>query len=116
MKVVVSGSRTWGSTRDQVAKLYDRIGDLPRDATIIVGGAKGADTLAADAGRRRGNPILTFLADWETHGKRAGIMRNLQMLDEQPDLVLAFWDGASPGTGHTIDEAKRRAIPVEVIL
>ncbi len=115
MKVLVCGSRSWGDDRDQRYKVYDRIGDLPRDATIIHGGAAGADRLAANAAHRRGNPVEEFLADWGLHGRRAGIVRNLEMLDQEPDLVLAFWDGESRGTKHTIDEATRRGIPVEVI-
>jgi len=37
------------------------------------------------------------------------------MLDWEPELVLAFWDGRSTGTEHTITEANRRGIPVEVL-
>jgi hypothetical protein len=37
------------------------------------------------------------------------------MLNGSPDLVIAFWDGESRGTRHTIDEAKRRGIPVEIV-
>ena len=37
------------------------------------------------------------------------------MLDQKPDLVLAFHDdlGKSRGTADTVGEAKRRGIPVE---
>jgi hypothetical protein len=37
------------------------------------------------------------------------------MLDQNPGLVIAFWDGKSRGTAHTIGEARRRGIPVEVV-
>jgi hypothetical protein len=33
----------------------------------------------------------------------------------KPDLVVAFWDGESRGTKHTIDSAERRELPVDVI-
>ncbi len=36
------------------------------------------------------------------------------MLDQEPDLVLAWWDGRSPGTRHMIETAAQRGIPVEV--
>jgi hypothetical protein len=36
------------------------------------------------------------------------------MLDTKPDLVLAFQRDGSRGTQHTIDEARKRGIPVEV--
>ena len=115
MKVLVCGSRGWGTDREQVFKVYDRIGDLPRNATVIVGGASGADTLAADAALRRGNPVETHVPNWTKYGRRAGYLRNLAMLDREPDLVLAFWDGESKGTEHTIVEARKRSIPVEVV-
>jgi hypothetical protein len=38
------------------------------------------------------------------------------MLDEKPDLVIAYWNGKSNGTAHTISEARKRGIPVEVIV
>lgn len=50
---------------------------------------------------------------WESFGQRAGYLRNLAMLQLEPDLVIAFTNG-SPGTQHTIDEARRRGIPVEI--
>lgn len=58
--------------------------------------------------------VKRFKPDWERFGKRAGIERNLQMLNEKPDRVIAFWDGVSPGTRHTITEARNRGIPVEI--
>lgn len=30
-------------------------------------------------------------------------------------LVLAFWDGRSKGTAHTIAHAVRRGLPVQII-
>ena len=57
-----------------------------------------------------------FPADWDTYGKQAGFIRNIQMLDEKPDLVIAFQKNASRGTQHTINEARKRGIPVEVIV
>jgi hypothetical protein len=41
-------------------------------------------------------------ADWHRHGLRAGVPRNLTMLDLHPDQLLAFQIGWSPGTQHTV--------------
>jgi hypothetical protein len=57
---------------------------------------------------------LSIPADWKTHGRSAGPKRNLMMLDMKPDLVLAFWDGKSPGTKHLIENARKRGIPVRM--
>ena len=117
MKVLVCGSRTWTDTlpiRNRMTKLFldAPVGSRP---TVIHGGAPGADVLAGHEARKLGMKVHVFPADWKKHGKRAGILRNLKMLEEEPDLVLAFWDGKSFGTAHTISVAKERNIPIEII-
>ena len=111
MKVLVCGSRDW-TDADVIA---NRLADLAPDYPVVLhGGARGADLLADGICSVFGYEVQAFPADWRKHGKRAGILRNLAMLDEQPDLVIAFQRNGSRGTQHTIDEARRRGIPVEV--
>lgn len=117
VKVLVCGSRDW----TDAVPIFSRLVDLKAEAfkrgdrvTLIHGNAPGADRLARNIGFGMRFDVRTFPADWEAHGKRAGILRNLQMLDECPDLVIAFQRNGSRGTQHTIDEARRRGIPVEV--
>jgi YspA, cpYpsA-related SLOG family len=109
IKVLVCGSRAW----DDYVAIFDRLSLLPRGSTIVHGGARGADQIAARVAGRLGFQVEEFLPDW-SNGKRAGLDRNLVMLDQKPDLVIAFWDGHSTGTTHTITEATKRGIPVEV--
>lgn len=71
--------------------------------------------LADEIARGYALTVRLFPADWEQHGRSAGILRNNDMLDTNPDLVIAFWDGKSRGTWHTINEARRRGIPVDVV-
>lgn len=60
---------------------------------IIQGEAPGADSAAKAWAWRNGVPTADFPADWKQYGKRAGFLRNTQMLEEgKPDLVLAFTD------------------------
>jgi hypothetical protein len=89
---------------------------LPLHSTVIHGGAHGADQCAGVAAEQLGYGVHVFRADWGQFGKRAGIVRNNLMLDTNPDLVIAFWDGQSRGTKHTIDEARKRGIEVEVYM
>lgn len=112
MKVLVCGSRTYTNqdpVREELAK-------LPADAVIIHGAARGADSLAANIARDLGLQVEGYPADWDKYGKSAGYRRNIEMLSQKPDLVIAFWDGVSPGTAHTIQEARKRGIPVNVIM
>ena len=88
---------------------------LPSEAVIVHGGAPGADRTAGFLADDFGFAVEEHPAEWEKHGKRAGFLRNVEMLESGVDLVLAFWDGASRGTKHMIDEARKRGIPVEVV-
>jgi hypothetical protein len=117
VKVLVCGSRDWPPLSG-TGTIRERIEQLPEGALVIAGGAKGADTMAAGWAVRRG----LFVAEvccardhWELFGKRAGHRRNAAMLDLAPDFVIAFQRNGSSGTQNTIDEARRRGIPVEVI-
>lgn len=111
MKVLVCGSRSF----DRPLMIRKRLEQLPRGSEIIHGAARGADTVAACYARALGIPETAYPADWRGKGKRAGFIRNLEMLDQKPDLVIAFWDGKSTGTKHTIDEARKQGIQVEII-
>lgn len=113
MKVLICGDRNWSDAK----RIIDRIGSLPQGTVIIAGAASGADTIAAEEGRAMHYEVIEFPADWKKHGRAAGPIRNRQMLDQKPDLVIAFHPNLakSLGTADTVREAKRRGIPVEVI-
>ena len=111
MKVLVCGSRAWR----HAGIISERLRELPRGTEIIHGGCRGADLLAGTAANALGFRVTEFPADWKNLGRSAGYVRNVAMLDEKPDLVIAFWQDGSTGTGHTVREAAKRGIPVEVI-
>ncbi len=102
MKILVTGSRGW-TNRSLIANEL-----LSREPTMVVeGGAKGADRITRQIAEDNGIEVREYPADWGTHRKAAGVIRNQQMLEEEsPDLVLAFWDGESPGTLHMINLAR----------
>ena len=68
---------------------------------IISGGAKGADTLAKRYADENDIKCIEFKPNWDKYGKKAGFLRNRQIVD-MSDAVVAFWNGTSPGTKHTI--------------
>ena len=118
MNVLITGSREW-TDRDLMRRVLVREltaldPSLAADVTVMHGACRGADLMAARLLNTSVYKVRAFPADWQTHGKRAGILRNLQMLDEGPVLVLAFQVGRSRGTQHVIDEARKRNIPVVV--
>lgn len=78
---------------------------------IISGAAKGADTAIIDWCVVNWLPCTEYLADWKRYGKRAGPIRNQQMLDEgKPDLVIAFPGGT--GTADMIRRSKAAGLQV----
>ena len=99
MKVLVCGGRRF-QRKDVVFHALDVL-DKQRGpfATIIHGGAQGADQLGGLWALMRDRAERIYQADWERHGKAAGPKRNLRMLLEgDPDLVIAFPGGK--GTAH----------------
>jgi YspA, cpYpsA-related SLOG family len=109
-RVLVCGSRDWRDAQT-IRERLSRSDVL--QAIVIQGGAKGADLIAKNVCRDKRVHSAQVDPLWGKLGKRAGYLRNLAMLDLEPDLVIAFTKG-TPGTQITIDEARRRGIPVEV--
>jgi hypothetical protein len=74
---------------------------------VVSGCAHGADKLGERWAASLKIPVARFPADWDTHGKRAGFIRNSEMA-EYADACIVFWNGTSKGTKHMIDIAKRK--------
>lgn len=85
-----------------------------RPITLLIhGAARGADTLAGMWAAYREVPCKAMPADWRTHGKAAGPLRNQKMLQEKPDLVVAFPGGK--GTLDMVTRALDANIEVDVV-
>lgn len=109
---VIAGSRDWpeGGLWLVTEKL---IALVPTDALVITGGARGVDTHAHHEAMRLGYRTEVMRADWNPGGQfnpRAGLERNVRMLERNPVGVLAFHWGRSPGTAHTVRECWKRKI------
>jgi predicted Rossmann fold nucleotide-binding protein DprA/Smf involved in DNA uptake len=110
MRIAIVGSREYAKL-DLVRKF---VSELPADTVIVSGGARGVDQAAEFAAKARGLETVIFPAMWGQYGKRAGFMRNRQIV-EASDRVVAFWDGFSAGTLSTIKLAQEAKKTVEVI-
>lgn len=108
--IVISGSReftefnTFANSLDDLLKVK-RTG---KNIRLLEGGARGIDRLALRYAIMRGIKRERFDADWDKFGKRAGILRNIEMINAG-DMVIAFWDGKSKGTKHAIDYAIKKS-------
>jgi ABC-type Fe3+-hydroxamate transport system substrate-binding protein len=112
MRIIFCGDRKW----DNYKVICDVMADMNPDV-VIEGEADGADSLAKDAAEYFGIPVVKFPANWQTYGKAAGPIRNLQMIEEgKPDLVIAFHDDVehSRGTRNMVDQALKKGLKVMV--
>ena len=112
MKIAIIGSREHGNINfEELLKKHMLV--LAND-TIISGGARGIDTLAAQYARKRGMKLLEFRPDYATFGRGATFVRNRLIVD-MADVVIAFWNGTSRGTKYTIEYAKKKYVPIIII-
>ena len=117
VKLMVFGGREFNDYAVLKAHILAIAKDLGPDKgiSIVSGMARGADMLAARVAEELGAKLYKFPADWNEHGKRAGFLRNTQMA-EFSDRGLAFWDGKSRGTRHSIGELEKYGKLVEVVM
>ncbi|VWB07532.1 DUF2493 domain-containing protein [Burkholderia lata] len=112
IKVIVCGGREY-QDRERVFSVLDSIHAETPITVLIQGGARGADDMAFQWGLRSkgsGMELITVHAEWKKHGRRAGPIRNAQMLEENPHLVVAFPGGR--GTADMVRQAKAAGVPV----
>lgn len=109
MRVLITGSRNFTNTK----LMYNALSSIQNNGiTLVHGGCRGADKIAEKIGKELGFQIEEHLANWDKHGKSAGMIRNVEMLNSGIDLVLAFPTKESRGTIHCIKEAVGKNIPV----
>lgn len=118
-RVLVTGSRTW-TDPVPICVALDAVLAEHGLLTVVHGGARrGADHIAAQwvADEIAWNwPIRVerHPADWQRHGRRAGILRNVEMVESGADLCLAFIRDQSKGASHCAEAARKAGIPVRV--
>lgn len=117
-RIIVAGSRTFNDYHMVASALSAHI--TPEEQiTIISGCAAGADQLGEKYAKEKCIPIRKFPAQWNIHGKRAGYLRNIEMmnyaLEGDKPILVAFWDGKSKGTKHMIENAKKDGMIVDVV-
>lgn len=109
MNVAIVGSRDYSNL--EAVRAY--VQSLPKDTVIVSGGARGVDSVAEQEARKCGLKVLIFPAEWEKYGKSAGYRRNVDIVTAA-DQVVAFWDGESRGTQHSINLARAQGKPLEI--
>jgi hypothetical protein len=111
LRVCIAGSRDFR----RLEYIRSVVCGLPPGTTVVHGGAHGVDREADRVALGIGYPVEVHLARWDKFGRKAGPMRNREMVPSC-DFLYAFWDGSSRGTANAIQVAKKAGIPYEVIL
>lgn len=101
-RLLVCGGRDFDDV-DYIYSYLDVIRNMYRPTVLIHGGATGVDTIAGNWAEGKQIPVHVYKADWNTHGKSAGPIRNQQMIDIGKPTIAAVFPG---GTG-TADMTKR---------
>ena len=110
-KVIIAGSR--GITNGDLIRSVLAEQNL-KIVEFVSGTAKGPDTICIDIAKEMEIPCAKMAADWETHKKSAGYIRNDEMA-KYGTYALLFWDGESPGTKQMAERCKYHGLPHLVI-
>lgn len=129
MKIAIVGSRGFFKDKQNEAidspnqiLIYEILAKTFQENTIYIsGGAIGVDSYSEqiineiNLGLKNKILKIIFKPDWNKYGKSAGFKRNKLIVDEA-DKVIAFWDGQSKGTKHSIDLAIQQNKPVDIYI
>lgn len=109
-RILVCGDRNWADGKRIKQVLEAMSADY--DLTIVDGAANGADSLASEAAKELGLKNERYPAAWKQLGKRAGPIRNQEMLDSGVDMVLAFHPNLdeSKGTRDMVARARKKGV------
>ncbi len=78
-KIIVCGGRDLPVTRQWVQRVAEKLKEIK--ATLVISGcARGGDAIGEAAAISIGLPIEKHPAQWDKWGKRAGYLRNVEML------------------------------------
>lgn len=120
MRILITGSRDWTDVEtirhvlDTITQEWARTyGSV--DLTLVSGACPtGADAMAEYIGDVYGWTIERHPADWDTHGKRAGYVRNAHMVSLGADVCLAFILNHSKGATMCSSLAIKAGIPTTI--
>lgn len=120
-RVLVTGSRDWDDIETVKFSMVmaesgaHHSGAKGASEITLVSGAcpTGADRIAEElAEELRWGKIERHPANWEKYGKRAGFLRNKEMVDSHPHICLAFIKNNSKGATMTADLAEKAGLRV----
>jgi hypothetical protein len=113
-RILVTGSRDWDRPEaiEYALRYLTELKDVADDCVLVSGACPtGADKMAEDIWQALGYTVERHPADWDTHGKKAGFLRNAEMVNLGADQCLAFIKNKSKGATMCADLAEKTGIP-----
>ena len=112
-RIIIAGGRDESINHERLVWLNDIMETFDPDkkgsVEIVSGAARGIDTFAIAYARACGLIAEVFPANWDTHGKAAGPIRNRQMA-EYADVCILFPGGR--GTANMKSEATKAGLTI----
>lgn len=112
MKVIIAGSRTIIDPNLVIEAIKESKFKIDE---VCSGKCRGPDSLGEEWAKCNNIPIKDFPADWQKLGKKAGILRNIEM-GNYADAAICLWDKESIGTKHMIQYMTKLNKPVYIKL
>jgi hypothetical protein len=112
VRVGIVGSRHF----PELERVAEYVLSLPATASLVTGSASGVDAEATRAARERGLPVRVLGASFEEAAAAGPAVERNQRLVSACDVLVAFWDGSSPGTRGTVERALDSGREVHVFL
>lgn len=109
MRVIICGGRSFDDY-EMLERELDALHAQHRFTHVIHGAAKGADSFGEHWAQSRHLEVEKVPAHWRELGKKAGAVRNAEMLTRKPQLVIAFKGGK--GTANMVRQAEAAGVPV----
>lgn len=111
MKVIIAGSRSIWSYQHVDRAVFESGFGI---SEVICGMAPGVDSVGWAWAFVNNVPTTECPADWNQHGKSAGVIRNREMLGKA-DALIAVHDGNSRGTADMIKITRLSGKPMFVL-
>lgn len=118
LKIAIAGSRDitdYSALLTALSKALEAGVLIPAHSfEIVSGGARGIDTLARRYSQETGYPLTEMKPQYLHNNDRGAPLRRNKDIADYADVLVAVWDGRSPGTRHVIDYMKSINKPVYV--
>lgn len=118
-KILMCGDRNWTDETFILDSLMSYLIERPiGEVTLVIhGNARGADQISGRCASTMGLAVVAFPANWNQYGRAAGPIRNRQMLEQHPNIVLAFHDNIeeSKGTKDMVSQARLAGVETRVL-